>query len=732
MSLCPTRQCNALCNFCSVTINRTGIVKRQLSQDLLERFLAPVAGTIRMYGLEGNGEPTLHPRFEELVERFTAGVAQAYLITNASRLSEDRLPLLLALESVNVSLNAATAGTHRKVMKLKDFKAVCDAISGLVRLRGVSSGAWKPGPRISVSFVTTADNIHEAQDFLHLAEERLGVDEALIRPLSELGNDLGAVEDLRNIVPYESDVRDMLDAIEDYLSDRRSCLEVKVAPETFRSVRPDPVGGVLMPRSYEERLLAPRRRAWTAMSDRLRVRWDLNRVELSMDDGVLGPVWQSHLIPVVPGKALRFRCALSLDGGPVTVSVVDEAGSDLAREVVTDTTGEVRHLDLDFEVGSGEAVRLVFSGGGRAFRADIDFERLRTPAPYVHGDFRLPRPARWEKGVEGVEFVWESDSTLRLRWSGAAGPYLAKSYTIPCAKGRRMDVPATVHVASGRLGVGILDGTFSNWIMTTEFETGERDAVLSFDVGENERVQVVLYSAAEVPLDARIDWHELRSDASGRQPAAMAAMVPDEAVSGAGAPAVSSDLGAPATQAPPVAEAERPAAPRTLPPAEPPAKGEARLNRWRQTLAKALHGRREVYCHKPWTDLHNFTVDGRMDVCCIATGPSQERYAWGNLKVQTFQEVWNGATAREFRRTVNSAKPLPPCARCPMSHAYQGMWFDPEATMHGLQRRLWNSRIAKLPGGRFLVPLAYASLRLIMHGLVFRGFRRRPLFGKGG
>src|SRR5262249_5347127 len=30
MSLCPTGQCNALCAFCSVTINRTGIIKRQL------------------------------------------------------------------------------------------------------------------------------------------------------------------------------------------------------------------------------------------------------------------------------------------------------------------------------------------------------------------------------------------------------------------------------------------------------------------------------------------------------------------------------------------------------------------------------------------------------------------------------------------------------------------------------------------------------------------------------
>lgn len=736
MSLCPTGQCNALCDFCSVTINRTGIVKRQLSQELLERFLAPVAGTIRMYGLEGNGEPTLHPRFESLVERLTTGDTQAYLITNASRLWPERLPLLLALESVNVSFNAATAETHRKVMKLKDFEAVRSSITELARIRGVPTETWKPTPRLSVSFVATADNVHEAQDFLRLAEDELKVDMALVRPLSELGNDLGAVEDLRNIVPYESDVRDMLDGIEDYVADRCSHLEVRTAPETFRSVRPDPVGGVLMPRGYEGRLLAPRRRSWTALSEQLEVRWDLNRVELSVEDGALGPIWQSHLIPVEPGKTLHFSCTLTVEGGPVTISVLDECGTEMVREVVSDTAGESRRLDLDFETGSREEVRLSISAGGRALRAMIDFERLRTPASYMHGDFRLPRPARWEKGVEGVELTWESGSALRLRWSGAAGPYLAKSYTIPCAKGRRMVVPVTVRVASGRLGVGVLDETFSNWIMTAEFEQGEKVGALTFDVGTNERVQIVLYSATQAPLDARVDWHELRSPAGGHQPVRAVAKVAAEAVfaeaAAASQPSPFGAIVAGTPDAQPVrAMPTHPEATAASRMPEPQVGRESVLSRLGQVFGRLLHGRDRIYCHKPWTDLHNFTVDGRMDVCCIATGPSQERYAWGNLKTQNFQEVWNGATAKEFRRTVNSSRPLPPCARCPMTHAYQGMWFDPEASLHGLRLRLWNSRIAKLPGGSRLMFLVYAPLALVMNGLVFRGFRRRPLFGKG-
>jgi len=50
---------------------------------------------------------------------------------------------------------------------------------------------------------------------------------------------------------------------------------------------------------------------------------------------------------------------------------------------------------------------------------------------------------------------------------------------------------------------------------------------------------------------------------------------------------------------------------------------------------------------------------------------------------QSFQEIWNGERAREFRRTVNDPDPerqLPPCRRCPLAYQYQGPFFDPART----------------------------------------------------
>jgi len=97
---------------------------------------------------------------------------------------------------------------------------------------------------------------------------------------------------------------------------------------------------------------------------------------------------------------------------------------------------------------------------------------------------------------------------------------------------------------------------------------------------------------------------------------------------------------------------------------------EARFGPRLLRLLDATLGPPKIYCQKPWKDLHSYTVDGRMDVCCIATGPSQEAYALGNMFDQDFQEIWNGEAARRFRRTVNTDDKLLVCSRCTMANNY--------------------------------------------------------------
>jgi radical SAM protein with 4Fe4S-binding SPASM domain len=145
--------------------------------------------------------------------------------------------------------------------------------------------------------------------------------------------------------------------------------------------------------------------------------------------------------------------------------------------------------------------------------------------------------------------------------------------------------------------------------------------------------------------------------------------------------------------------------------------------RWSTRLAHAIRGDVRYYCQKPWTDLHNFTVDGRMDVCCIATGESQARYALGNLMTQSFQDVWNGERAQEFRRTVNSAEPLPPCRRCPMAYAYQGPLFNPAGAERRVRKAL-AAICAPLPFGQRLYEFSARVVPPAISTALFRGFKR--------
>jgi radical SAM protein with 4Fe4S-binding SPASM domain len=133
-------------------------------------------------------------------------------------------------------------------------------------------------------------------------------------------------------------------------------------------------------------------------------------------------------------------------------------------------------------------------------------------------------------------------------------------------------------------------------------------------------------------------------------------------------------------------------------------------------------GRYEIFCQKPWTDLHNFTVDGRLDVCCIATGSSQEQYKLGNLTSDSFQDIWNGPAAKQFRRTVNSKNPLPPCARCPLGYAYQGMWFDPIYTREQVSARTADA-VRKVTRSSRFGQYVGARIGRLVERSIFPGFK---------
>ena len=674
MALCPTGQCNALCEFCSVTRNRTGIIKKQLPLDAILRFTGPVARVIRMYGLEGNGEPTLYDRFDDLAAALLRNGSTAYLITNGDRLTAASIDALIAggLDAVNFSLNAATAANHRRIMKLKDFDRVLGNIRHFLRARGTSKR-----PFVSISMVVTHENVHEVVDFIQLGERELGVDRILVRPLSEIATELGAVEDTRQLVPFENEIVDMLEGVQDYLRFNPRRAEIEINPANFKAVRPDLPGVLGAPPGFEDRLLPPRPASWYPAAADVSVDWSWNAVRIARTSVTPSRVLETAPIPVPPSVNLRFECEVTALTGALTVSIGPPGGAPLAS--ASARAGDP--LSLVVATGDRPALSIWLTTDGRV-DARLQFDRMRTPAPVRSNEFVLPHAGRWEIASPDVDVQW-SDSRVQLTGRVVAGPYLLKSYSAACTPRTRISLTPDIAVSRGTVGIGVLSANQQEWLVTRTVPAQASAGVpVTFDSGENDRVHIVVYGAASGNLDALIDWGP------------MLERLPDRRVQPQSAHAVTPSGGASV---------------------EPSAIG----NR----LKRLVTGDVRYYCQKPWTDLHNFTVDGRMDVCCIATGESQARYGLGNLTTQSFQEVWNGARAREFRRTVNSGTPLPPCQRCPMLFAYQGPLFNPAGAERRVRRAL-EAICGFLPFGSRVYRISDRVFPPLVSHVFFRGFKR--------
>jgi radical SAM protein with 4Fe4S-binding SPASM domain len=845
MAICPTGQCNASCQFCSVTTNRTGIIKKQLPFDSVDALISPVLGTLRLFGIEGNGEPTLYDHFDDLLLQVTAGGTPVYLITNAERLTPEQIGLLLAspVDRINVSLNAATGPTHREVMKLKRWDKVVANIDRMVRWRGTY-----PSPLISVSLVVTRQNAHEVQQFLRFCEWELRVDRILIRPLSEIANDSGVVEDLRNLVPYESQINDLLDSIGEYLDLVPRRAEIVIDPAAFRAFASDPPGRLQHPPGFEHFMLPPRREGWHGTSAATVLEWDgLSRLRLrslpgcGIEDGH-GPRVVARSVPVhVPADVRRvLRCRLRVHVGSASLRLIDSDGCvvDASPFTIASSSSGDDRIELVIPPGSQRTIVIEIMAGTGALRTSLDLGMTVTPAESPKTTL-LPHPTRWQVDTPGTEIRW-SGSTLSIAGQATAGRYLYRAYRVSPAVDQRIAFTVSVHLSSGALGMGVLSGDGTRWLATERFEDDGGQRSISFETVDSTGFQVVLYPLTDEPVAATADWGDLldrpprHNDrifdldelvlpvpcewvcdkpgvqmawsgsqlAIASQPIGKACVVhsprfacpaltgvravvrffamvrsgrigvgflgasnepfiahrsfeagehevsmtinavgqsslmavvyscSDEPLDATihwrsrltastldantgwrggtfdprdGFTASSTEVGDAAT--PDTSSSNMASMPLTVAEADDYASLRSRISRahgegglprvlkkfsgvvvrsllaaggWlpaavRARIRAALERRDRaspVYCQKPWTDLNNFTVDGRMDVCCIATGPSQERYALGNIFDQNFQEIWNGERMKEFRRTVNTPEKLPPCARCPMANNY--------------------------------------------------------------
>jgi MoaA/NifB/PqqE/SkfB family radical SAM enzyme len=166
--------CNADCVFCSKGYDYPAF---SLDEHLRGwgAKLDPVIARARELILSGSGEFLALPDAERILEHFNSRFPHVdkYVATNVTHDRPRIWELIAASESrytLQVSLHAATPGTHRLMTRTERFAKV------LENLRWLAERRRKTGnPRLVLMFIMTTLNAEELPDFVRLAAE-LGAD----------------------------------------------------------------------------------------------------------------------------------------------------------------------------------------------------------------------------------------------------------------------------------------------------------------------------------------------------------------------------------------------------------------------------------------------------------------------------------------------------------------------------------------------------------------------------
>lgn len=167
----PTNVCNHRCAWC-VSIEAHN--EQHISIERFNELVGQLKSLdVKSIVLKGGGEPTVHPRFPEMLDAAHAAGLDIGLITNGSFPRKGSVEKVLeTCQWARVSLDAATPETHRLIHGTLDFPRI---IENVRRLTSRASHTM-----VGLNFVAEPRNYREMAEFAEMGK-RLGVAYVTIR-----------------------------------------------------------------------------------------------------------------------------------------------------------------------------------------------------------------------------------------------------------------------------------------------------------------------------------------------------------------------------------------------------------------------------------------------------------------------------------------------------------------------------------------------------------------------
>lgn len=158
-----TNLCNFKCCFCPTGTKSMQRVKGFMSDAVVDALIDNVA----KYNIPGVrfirwGEPTMHPKYIEIIERVKKTGALVHINTNGSLLNEEQIKRLIdvKLDSIKFSFQGADEGTYNEMREGGDYNRLLEIVRRMYDLRG-----GKPYPYIQISTTLTGETAQQVENF---------------------------------------------------------------------------------------------------------------------------------------------------------------------------------------------------------------------------------------------------------------------------------------------------------------------------------------------------------------------------------------------------------------------------------------------------------------------------------------------------------------------------------------------------------------------------------------
>jgi MoaA/NifB/PqqE/SkfB family radical SAM enzyme len=185
--------CNAECPYCVQACYKDQWKGGLMDMDTFQR-LKPAFSMANLVFLQGWGEPLLHPKFWEMVQRVKSTGAKVGFTTNGTLLDEETLSKLLnsGLDIMGVSLAGIAPDTHERLRKGCDLAHLGAALK---KLKKMKDGPGDRGPSVHIAFMLLRSNRHELAQLPVLAAE-WGVSQIVVSHLNLIGSEVMQEESL--------------------------------------------------------------------------------------------------------------------------------------------------------------------------------------------------------------------------------------------------------------------------------------------------------------------------------------------------------------------------------------------------------------------------------------------------------------------------------------------------------------------------------------------------------